>query len=265
MNIVSYLYTGPPLTPTKNGKPAPATAPATLGAYRGQMVTRGRRALRGLGALPMATVRDLGLPARFGTSMPAFRRPTGLTPISQPSAFGPKYPVSVPISPTPIQLQLTNGAQPATQTVLPPTSVDQVQDGMNRRRWRRGQTQTSTSTPYGPSTVCTIDQTGARVCSEANAGAFPPGAQPAGSTIAPPTSSCVNVDPTTGVCLDSQILAAQQAGITTAAAPCVTDPTTGLCTAPATTVGGIDLTTVPSYVWYILFGGVVYFLFFKKK
>jgi len=196
---MSYLYTGPPLTP-------PPKKPSGL-----------------LGALPS-------------------RIPVGA------STGRPRFPITSPI--------IDHAPIPAAQS-----TVDQVQTGMRRRR---GSWPQQPAQPYQPSTTCTIDATGARVCTPSGGGAYPtssttgPWQNPQLSPYAPapattPAGTCVNVDPTSGVCLDSSILAAQQAaGLTTTAAA-------------TTTATPLDLSTVPAWVWYVLFAGVVYFLFFRKK
>jgi hypothetical protein len=112
-----------------------------------------------------------------------------------------------------------------------------------------------TATPSAPAdvTLCPIDATGARVCTQLPAGVAAPTSSTTPGWVNP--TACVNTDPTTGACLDSSILQAQQLGIVPATTP-----------APvSTTIAGIDLSTIPGWVWYVLFGGGVYWLFFKKR
>lgn len=213
---MSYLYTGPPLTP-------PTKKPSTLGAM-----------------LPNQPI---------GVFRP---KPVRILQLSSSVEKPVQTPVVLPPVPAPVQ------TAPARTGWTPPTNVDQVQDGMRRRR-------SSSSQPYQAATQCTIDATGARVCTPSGGGAYPTSSttgpwnnwqssaiQSAAAAVpAGQSATCVNVDPTTGVCLDSSILAQQ--GLTAAAAATTTAP------------AAFDLSQVPSWAWYVLFAGAVYFLFFRKK
>jgi len=236
---MSYLYTGPPLIPPKNGK-----ARATLGA-----MIAGELALPVPGRFPMTPVR---LPVYQPPATPAAPTTTPTTPVST---------AIVKVGP---DMQRPPWRSPGVLYMGPPATIEQVQTGM---------TQTPATSAPPDLTLCPINVSGARVCAQVPS-SVQTGATPARTSPAIPgwqPTSCVNVDPTSGACLDSSILAAQNAGLATPATPtavasasCVNvDPNTGACL--DSMIGGFDLSTIPAWAWYVLFGGVVYWLFFKKR